>query len=96
MDTIIRLAKIGGILFLSHMAISCAAQTAADEKMAANSDMQKMVCHSEMPLGSRLPIRTCKPKASWIAEAEENEKQRREMSRKRLPEAAPKAPAGRQ
>ena len=96
MKATIQLVKIGGILLLSSMAISCASNSAKDGQSASNNDMQKMVCHSETPLGSRLPIRTCKPKASWIAEAEETAKERREMSRKRDAAAAPKAPGGRQ
>ena len=43
------------------------------------TDPDKIVCHNEMNLGSRIPFRVCRTKAEWERIGLENEKANRDL-----------------
>jgi hypothetical protein len=64
------------------IAAGCASDPAAPGAVAvADNDPDRIICHNNAPVGSRLPRRVCKSAAEWDAIAEDEKKQRRNLQR---------------
>lgn len=76
--------KLGVIAAASLLVVlaGCAGSGGPKEfRSAEEIDMQKIICRSEKPTGSRIAKRVCKTEGEWLAEAEESKELMRNRDR---------------
>lgn len=77
-----KLNLLAGIALPLIIAVGCASEPSAPGAVASNAnDPERIVCHNDAPIGSRLPRRVCKSALEWEAIAEEEKQQRRNLRR---------------
>jgi hypothetical protein len=71
-----------GIALPLVIAAGCASDPAAPGAVAvADNDPERIICHKDPEIGSRLPKRVCKSAAEWDAIAEDEKEDRRNLRR---------------
>ncbi len=73
---------LSGIALVLIIAAGCASEPSAAGAVAiADNDPERVVCHKDPDIGSRLPKRVCKTVREWDAIAEEEKEDRRNLRR---------------
>ncbi len=77
-----KLHFLSGIALPLIIAAGCASDPAAPGAVAvADNDPERIICHKDPEIGSRLPKRVCKSAGEWDAIAEEEKEDRRNLRR---------------
>lgn len=85
MDFIVMNSKVSflsGIALPLIIAAGCASEPSAPGAVVvADNDPERIICHNDAPIGSRLPKRVCKSAREWDAIAEEAKEDGRNLRR---------------
>ena len=78
-----KVSVLSGIALPLIIAAGCASEPSAPGAVVmADNDPERIICHKDPEIGSRLPKKVCKSAREWDAIAEDEREQRRNLRRR--------------